>query len=122
MALDPLQEQLSSAAGQAEFLREKIIRPIEERHGVELQEDPALAALTRTLEENPTVAALRAAFESVPDLRDMFPEVSDEDLEALRDLFQAGTLPDSLQAILDAISRLNADRGSGLGSNFDRSG
>ena len=122
MAVDPLQDQLSTAAGQEAFLRDKLIRPMEDKYGVQLQKDPALAALTRALEENPTVAGLRAAFESIPDLSNMFPEINDENLAALQSMFKTGTLPDSLQAILDALARLAADRAGGLGGNFDQSG
>jgi len=122
MTPDAVGDRLSTAAGQAEFLNAKIVKLLEDRYGVRLEGDPALEALTASLEDNPDLAQLRTAFESIPDLAGSFPDVADETLAALQNMFDAGNLPRDLQALVDAIARLNANIGAGLGGNFDQSG
>ena len=119
MDVNDIQNQLSTVGGQAAFLNEKILKPLEEKHGVSFEENEQVARLKETLEDNPTLEALREAFASRPDMSAMFPDIEDEGLQALLDLFKNDSLSGDLQAIMDAVARLQADRAGGVGVNFD---
>ena len=119
MDVNDIQNQLSTVGGQAAFLNEKILKPLEEKYGVSFEESGEVARLKETLEDNPTIETLREAFANQPDVSAMFPNIEDEGLQALLDLAKNGSLPDSLQAIMDAVARLQADRAGGVGVHFD---
>lgn len=125
--IEKLSQTLSTAKGQGEFLYSKTITPLENKYNVSLEKGEAVKAIEAAMEENEDVSALREALGGISEDNEIQTAIdsirtNEDALSALKDMFDSGELPSSLQAILDAVARMTQERDSGLGNNFSSTG